>query len=72
MQVLIFPKVVRKRSCSPLPDLKHLKVMIYTESIRNPELQEALRWCANSVETLEILSQNKPFNYYRWYMWTRL
>lgn len=57
-----------KKYCSPLPNLKHLKVMIHPELNQESELQAALRLCAPSLETLEIRPQIKKYsNYQRWY-----
>ncbi|KAF3449733.1 hypothetical protein FNV43_RR10464 [Rhamnella rubrinervis] len=67
-QVLIFPKVVRKRNCPPLSNLKHLVVVIHTELTRKSELLDALLWCAPSVKTPEIISQKKSPNRLRWYV----
>ncbi|XP_060671314.1 putative F-box/LRR-repeat protein At5g02700 [Ziziphus jujuba] len=55
-EVLIFPKRVRQKYPSPMPNLKHLKVMRFngTSFTKIGEMRDSLLWCAPSLESLEI------------------
>ncbi|KAF3457994.1 hypothetical protein FNV43_RR02656 [Rhamnella rubrinervis] len=53
-RVLIFPKRVKKKCASPLPNLNHLKVKMCGRLTEESELRDSLLWCAPSTETLEI------------------
>uniref|UniRef100_A0A6P4A1G5 putative F-box/FBD/LRR-repeat protein At1g78760 isoform X3 n=1 Tax=Ziziphus jujuba TaxID=326968 RepID=A0A6P4A1G5_ZIZJJ len=55
-EVLIFPKHIRQKYLSPMPNLKHLKVMKFSgrSFTKIAEMRESLLWCAPSLESVEI------------------